>query len=109
MEAGAFRASAEELVAALEAYLSSIPQLRAIARDTAARYGQEIEGVADLDEVEAEWRALREAAGRVLAQAGVPRAAVDPRRLQEALAAAEQGNHEKIEDVIARLGAGGEL
>jgi hypothetical protein len=108
-EAGQFREALRSAAASAAAYLSTIPNVRKAAEATIGRAKTGLTELNDLNEAEQEVRAFQEWAERLYAWLDKPASPVDWERLKAGQASIERGEYEKVEDVLARLEAGGDL
>jgi hypothetical protein len=109
VETRTFQDGAEHLVETVDAHLATINSLREAARQAKASSDEKVGEEGELDSLEKEIREVRQSLGQALELAKRPSGPVDMKVLEEARSACERGEFETVDDVLARLKAGGEL
>ncbi len=103
MEAGQARRAAASAVRACESLV------RVVGRLDAARAAGDVREYAELTDAAARARAIQQAAQELVRILEAPEPLLDPTRLAEGLSAAQRGELEDTEAIVARLKTGGSV
>jgi len=109
VEATAFRSVCEPAMAAAGSHLTVQRQVETLLRSGAGGVPPDVAGATQLAEAAAQIEAFRREFQTVIDLVSRPRKPIDEKKLDELCAAHPVGSGETVEDILARLEAGGEL